>query len=303
MFGLGLCVLAAYLLLAHSGLIGWLRGRSGARITVPVGLLVVINLVYGWGSNQLDPVGAVRLAIYLLLPLAAMLVARSTAGRDPQPRLLLFLTALLVWFPIEFGWVPELRFPPGGGIPLEVVSAVVLALYLFLVVRPVPRIGYTFRLGGKDLRATLVYFALFMALFAIPIGVTLGFVESSSAVRPFWQWPFVLAGTYFLVAVPEELLFRGILHNLIERTLPATRWLPLLISSVIFGLAHANNADPPILQFRLAAFTFQFAWVYVILATIAGLFYGLTYVKTRKITAAALAHCLVDSWWVIFFRG
>jgi membrane protease YdiL (CAAX protease family) len=110
-------------------------------------------------------------------------------------------------------------------------------------------------------------------------------------------------GILFLIAIPEELLFRGIIQNLLERALPGAKWLPLVLASLIFGFAHANNANPPYFTFSIAGMTIEFPWVYVLLATIAGLFYGLTYQKTRKITAAAVVHCLVDAWWVIFFRG
>ncbi|RPJ80168.1 MAG: CPBP family intramembrane metalloprotease [Acidobacteria bacterium] len=46
-----------------------------------------------------------------------------------------------------------------------------------------------------------------------------------------------------------------------------------------------------------------FPWVYVLLASIAGVFYGLAYVKRAQLTTAALVHAMVDLWWSLFFHG
>jgi membrane protease YdiL (CAAX protease family) len=43
-------------------------------------------------------------------------------------------------------------------------------------------------------------------------------------------------------------------------------------------------------------------WRYVILATIAGLFYGWTWRKTGSIFASAIVHALVDALWHFLFR-
>jgi len=44
-------------------------------------------------------------------------------------------------------------------------------------------------------------------------------------------------------------------------------------------------------------------WAYVILATIAGWFYGLAYIRTGSILAPAILHAMVDGWWAYFFNG
>lgn len=71
----------------------------------------------------------------------------------------------------------------------------------------------------------------------------------------------------------------------------------LLLASVIFGLSHLDNPNPPFLPVTLRGRHFAVPWLYVVLATIAGIFYGLAYRRTSKITASALVHCLVDTWW------
>jgi membrane protease YdiL (CAAX protease family) len=107
-----------------------------------------------------------------------------------------------------------------------------------------------------------------------------------------WQFlaEFVLsaAGIFVFIAMPEELLFRGIIQNFLQKSwlkpLPA-----LIVTSVIFGVAHLNNGPRP-------------DWRYFLLATIAGLFYGNAYTRTRALLAPAIVHTLVDTVWRSFFR-
>jgi membrane protease YdiL (CAAX protease family) len=63
----------------------------------------------------------------------------------------------------------------------------------------------------------------------------------------------------------------------------------LILSSVIFGASHLNN--PPNVGH------------YFILATLAGIFYGRTFVRTGKATPAALVHLAVDWMGSILFAG
>ena len=61
------------------------------------------------------------------------------------------------------------------------------------------------------------------------------------------------------------------------------------MASVIFGLAHITNGGFP-------------NWRYVLLATIAGIFYGRTWRSTSSIFPAALVHMFVDVVWHLLFR-
>ena len=76
----------------------------------------------------------------------------------------------------------------------------------------------------------------------------------------------------------------------------------LLISSIIFGLAHVNNSNPPFILMHLFGTDWSIPWAYVILATIAGGFYGLAYIRTGSILAPAILHAMVDGWWAYFFN-
>ena len=63
----------------------------------------------------------------------------------------------------------------------------------------------------------------------------------------------------------------------------------LVIASILFGLSHFNK--------RSAHFN---NWRYVLLAAIAGIFYGRAWRERRRVAASTITHTFVDwiwSWW------
>jgi membrane protease YdiL (CAAX protease family) len=204
--------------------------------------------------------------------------------------------------PLEFGLLPSVRAPSGGPLNLVALCALCLALLLFLAVRRLPGVGLTARLRSSDFGQAAILFAAFLAFFAVPIGIPLGFAQSTHRPLPLYEWPVTALAIFLLTALPEEVLFRGVLQNLFERTMPKRPTAALVLAAVIFGLSHLDNPNPPFLPLTLWGRRYAVPWLYVMLATIAGIFYGLAYRRTGKVTASALVHCLVDTWWALFFR-
>ncbi len=94
-------------------------------------------------------------------------------------------------------------------------------------------------------------------------------------------------GIFFFTAVPEELFFRAWVQNLLERRVG--RRAALGIASVVFGLSHFNKRSA------------HFNWRYVLLATIAGIFYGRAWREQRRVPASAITHTCVDWIWSLWF--
>jgi uncharacterized protein len=89
-------------------------------------------------------------------------------------------------------------------------------------------------------------------------------------------------------ALPEEILFRSMIQNLLMQRFGAnTR--TLIVASVIFGAAHLDNGPQPLPN-----------WRYMILATIAGFAYGKVFQRSTSVLASAGFHTLVD-WTKHFF--
>jgi membrane protease YdiL (CAAX protease family) len=170
--------------------------------------------------------------------------------------------------------------------------AVDLALLLFLIVLPLPHIGYTFRLDRNDWRRIRDGLTLY-TFSAVPIGLLTGFLvfgfSGQSALEWVAGWPLM----YLFTALPEEFLFRGVIQQRLHQEIRNERWA-LLIGSAIFGLAHLNNAT--------AGFP-EPNWMYAVMATLAGLAYGWTWRRTGKITAAAVVHATVNIVWIGLLQG
>ena len=89
-------------------------------------------------------------------------------------------------------------------------------------------------------------------------------------------------GLLILVAVAEELVFRGyILNNLMQSI---NKYAALLISSLIFALAHAANPN--------------FSWLAFINIFLAGCILGINYIYTQNLWYAILLHFTWN-----FFQG
>ena len=123
---------------------------------------------------------------------------------------------------------------------------------------------------------------------AVVLGLWLGFLHfhalMPSGGRVVLAWLF----TFFFIAVPEELFFRGWMQNLLERRVGPTR--ALLITSTLFGLSHFNKRAT------------LFNWRYVLLAALAGIFYGLAWRQQRRVGASAITHASVDTIWSVWLR-
>jgi membrane protease YdiL (CAAX protease family) len=213
---------------------------------------------------------------YLTIP--AVLVCAGRAGAPDLIRVL--AAALALWLPIEFDLLPQLRLPPPDGLRAAPFAALATGLYLFLVACPLDRIGYTFQVSRRDFRVALIATAAF-AVVGVPIGMATGFLQWHPRLDAVRLAVAPLA-IYLATGVPEEFLFRGLIQNTLERAIGRAA---LPVASIVFGLAHLP--DPR----------------YVLLATLAGVAYGWVYLVTRRITASAVTHALVDWMWLLLLRG
>ena len=186
----------------------------------------------------------------------------------------------------------DLRFfndawPVAGLSGLTKLMFVDTGLYAYLVLRPIGGIGYDFRPRLRDFGVGLREFVLFTPI-AIALGFALGFLHVHKVMPSPLAFGAGWLFTIFFIAVPEELFFRGLMLNLLERKIGTRR--ALIVTSVLFGLAHFN---------KRAAY---FNWRYVILAAIAGLFYGRAWLDRRRILSSSIAHATVDTVWSVWFR-
>ena len=175
-------------------------------------------------------------------------------------------------------------YPGLGSMPKLYLADV--ALYLYIVVRRVEGIGYSFIPHLSDFVIGLREWVFFLPL-ALGLGFATGFVHFYPRVPSAGHVIGAVLVIFLLTAIPEELFFRGILQNLLERRIGGR--LALVITACLFGLSHFNKG---------AAFN----WRYVMIAAIAGIFYGRAWRAKRHLFASAITHTLVDVIWGLWFR-
>jgi hypothetical protein len=196
-----------------------------------------------------------------------------------------FLIIALLWFPLEFSvghqWVPQ---QARSTLHLAAYGvSILLGLSIFLLFRRLSGMKINLPRSGRDLVNLLLGFAA-CAPVLIALGRVIGFLPpfhlpaQPSATRIGSQYLIILAAT----ALPEEILFRGLIQNSIVQRF-GTSTATLLLAAFIFGCAHLDNGPGPLPN-----------WRYMILATIAGIAYGKVFEKSSSIFASAGLHALVD---------
>jgi CAAX protease family protein len=223
--------------------------------------------------------------LYAALPVVIAWLLAQAAVVDPEQRgnwrdalilLTLGLAVDLRWF--DVAWPAGLR----GLNNLLLVDA---GLYGFLTIRRLDGTGFDFHLRLSDWKTGLREL-LFFAPVVLVLGLALGFLHPRGNLPPLGKAILSWAGIFVFVAVLEELFFRAWVQNLLERRVG--RHAALLIASVLFGLSHFNKRSA------------HFNWRYVLLATLAGIFYGRAWRENRRVPASAITHTCVDwlwSWW------
>jgi CAAX protease family protein len=257
------------------------RWPSSLRTVFPV--LCALPYVLISGSHQMF--SWKWCTLYAALPVAIAWLLGQAANADPKQRgnwrdaiilLTLGLAVDLRWF--ERAW-------PGSLTSLGKLLLVDAALYGFVVIRQLNGTGFDFHFRWSDWKTGLRELAYFSPM-VLAAGLALGFLHPhGNALRlsmiPTWIYIFIF------VAVPEELFFRAWVQNLLERRVGRRR--ALAITAVLFGLSHFNKRSA------------HFNWRYVVLASVAGIFYGRAWREQRRVPASAITHASVDAIWSFWF--
>jgi uncharacterized protein len=244
-------------------------------------LLVVPYVVFTLPRGEMK---LLYLAVFIAVPIA-LAVLMEFAAESHALTVQDVIALLAVAIPVEFRLLGE-AFPHPGLSAMPKLLLVDAILYAYLVVRRLPRVGFDFIVRARDLLVGLREFALYAPL-AIGLGLALRFIHPNFHARSFAEIAGAYLVTFFFVAIPEELFFRGLLQNLLETRIGRMR--ALVVTAFIFGLSHFNKPLP-------------FNWRYVLMAVIAGVFYGRAWLDRRRLTCSAITHTTVDVVWGLWWR-
>ncbi|MFZ0899701.1 MAG: CPBP family intramembrane glutamic endopeptidase [Candidatus Sulfotelmatobacter sp.] len=253
-----------------------LRLSLPALFVLPYGMVSIAAHIFQW----------MWFALYAVLPVAIAWLLMRAARVDPEQRgdwrdasvlLVLGLAVDLRWF--ESAW-------PSGLRALNELLLVDAGLYGFLAIRQLSGTGFDFHLKWSDWKTGLRELAFFTPV-VIVLGLALGFIHPHRNLPGIGSALLRWVAIFFFTAVPEELFFRAWVQNLLERR--RGRHAALAIASILFGLSHFNKRSA------------HFNWRYVLLATIAGIFYGRAWRENRRVPASTITHASVDWLWGLWF--
>jgi membrane protease YdiL (CAAX protease family) len=248
-----------------------------ALLCIPYVLVATTFGIFYWGW----------LALYALLPIAIAFLMEQARAADPAIRgnWRDFLLLAVMGLAVDLRWFQP-AWPPG----LTALGKMLLldaGIFAFLVVRQLDGVGFDLRLRFHDVLIGLREFSVYAPV-ALVLGLTLGFLHLHATLPLPLHATAAFLFTFLFIAIPEELFFRGWLQNLLERRLGRTP--ALLVTAALFGLAHWNKR------------TSSFNWQYVLLAALAGVFYGRAWRAQRRVGASAITHASVDTVWSLWLR-
>ena len=247
-----------------------------ALLAAPYVMVSISQNMFRWGWFALYAVLPMAIA-WLLLRAAAADAGQRGDWRDALILLVLGLAVNLRWF--DHAWPTGLR-------ALNELFLVDAGLYGFLAIRQLGGIGFDFHLRWSDWKTGLREL-VFFAPPVVVLGLALGFIHPHRNMPGIGGALLRWVGIFFFTAVPEELFFRAWVQNLLERRVG--RRAALVVASVLFGLSHFNKRSA------------HFNWRYVLLATIAGIFYGRAWRERRRVPASTITHASVDWLWGLWF--
>lgn len=135
----------------------------------------------------------------------------------------------------------------------------------------------------REVGAAIKSVVLGMSVTAFVV-VGLACITGMVRFEPVWlgYTPLFLAVNLLFTCVAEEAFFRGLIQERLSRALNHRTGLvghvPVLMSALLFGLAHAGGGP-----------------LYAALAGLAGLGYALVYAKVRRVEASILVHFAVNA--------
>ncbi len=182
-------------------------------------------------------------------------------------------------FPSPFGCSYTMQMI--GELAACMFSVILLAVFGYLDIIKEKGIGF-----GKSFYTGGFFIGYFV--YALVAQLIVNILNSDSAVESF---PAILTFviTMFLVGAAEELLFRGLILNLLLDRFSNTRrgiLLAVLFDGLIFGCAHFGNLS--------AGVHFTSILIQVISAGLLGTIFAIVYARTGNIWFVILAHAAVD---------
>ncbi|MBA8840275.1 CPBP family intramembrane glutamic endopeptidase [Ochrobactrum sp. RH2CCR150] len=267
---------------------------------VALALLIAVFIAALLGES-ISPVGLLSLAVFSILTHWRFNILRESMYRRfpwTEPTTDLLVVAVCVTFFLHVVWgfhntkIIDTAVVSTGGVPLSMylnldktAAAIILALSGRFFTSgtefdaPIKRAGTTETLKIIG----LMWGGCLITL--IPVALAIGYIKFDPKIMPhFGIWA---VNNLVFVAFAEEVLFRGMIQGRLLAYSYYRGWHPafaITISAILFGLLH-----------------YQGGVSYVVLATVAGIFYGMAYYKSGRLISSIAVHFLLNLTHALFF--
>lgn len=251
-----------------------------------VGFNIALTLSYQLLMGELRLLAIAGGIVYWLVP---ALLLRQAQKNKQHCGIYDILLLLSLWVPIHTGVIAHVYRVPEGPALLALVMAIPAATVTLAIatvsVRQFEDVGLSLKhcLGLSPWRTAAQYLAvalIALAAYNAALGRPIMNPQLADATLPSALMQVRGAAALLLfVSLPSELLFRGLILNILEKTSGST-WLAVACAALISAVAGAGLSPAP---------------EQVGAGLIAGVFYGLIYLKTASVLPGAVAGALIAS--------
>lgn len=275
--------------------IGWLRDLTFVSLLLSIVSLWIgqktrmlffgLYLIFGWFSSSLEWIA--------LLPIGLMAIFTYLQQRNSTKKILLSfkVISLLVAFGLmEHFWLGFNNWKIYSDVSLSERS-LPYTLYLNL---DKPLVGLFFlptliSCKRKEEWIDTIYHVFLFSLITIPtlffFSWLTGHVKWDPKI-PFITPIWILANLFF-TCTAEEAFYRGFIQKHLSESLKNFPWgqaVSISIAAILFGLDHYTGG-----------------YKYIFLATIAGIFYGISFATTKRIEVSIFTHFILNFTHLLLF--
>lgn len=208
-----------------------------------------------------------------LLPVALLVFTT----REQKQRLnFLFLCAVTsLWYSVQFGAFPELPIADRIDVTYYQLVIIPVFLYVLAVAGRFDRLGMMFNPTPRGVSVVATNLVLLAAI-GVPLGLVTGALTPTFHGPPPLEAAAQALSIFLLIALPQEILFRGTLLTYLQDALHLDLRVAGIVSAVLFGAAQLSSSA-------------GVSWLFV-LAILTGAFCARVFLATQNVVAAAVVH-------------
>jgi len=272
------------------GIESW-RKRLERLPSVSVAALLVLGAIAPYCLASLA-FGSFRWQSLAGIALLAALVSFWYVVLPQKPAADLLLLALMAAVVLAHVF-PSLYVRPDSRLPLEALGQAMwirTGAFALLSVRRVQGVGFGFWPSLREWKIGAVFFLLMLPVLAA-LAWWIGWGKFHPPGATWIRTPVIVVLTFFgglwVLALGEEFFFRGLLQQWMAGWL-RSEWAGLIATSLLFGSVHLPYGAFP-------------NWRFALLASVAGVFYGLAFRQASSIRASMVTHALTITTLRVFF--